>query len=253
MVKSYKGLHGYEIRDVAIENDNSKFVSCGRDKVVFQWDVSSGKVIRKFEGHVSSINAVRYNDDCSVLVSASYDSTVRLWDVRARNSFAPIQVLDHFKDSVTSVHVAEHEIIAGCVDGFVRIYDIRAGLLTEDNLHSPVASLAVTSDLNCVVASTMGGVLRLFEKKSGVELNTFQGHIVDSYGLGCAFSHDDANVLSGSEDGRVVVWDMLTKNTAHSFRAHDRAVRSVVSHPTEDMILSASVDGSVKVWLPTSS
>ncbi|RHY05263.1 hypothetical protein DYB36_006636 [Aphanomyces astaci] len=160
MIKTYKGLHGYEIRDVAIENDNSKFVSCGRDKAVFQWDVASGKTIRKFEGHVSSVNAVTYNDDCSVLATASYDSTVRLWDVR------------------------------------------------------------------------------------------FQGHVVGDYGLDCAFSHDDASVLSGSEDGRVMLWDMLTKDPRRSFQAHDRAVRTVATHPTDAMVLTGSVDSTVKVWVP---
>ncbi|RHX99779.1 hypothetical protein DYB25_010358, partial [Aphanomyces astaci] len=208
MIKTYKGLHGYEIRDVAMyvhvhmsslhvvipcvstsENDNSKFVSCGRDKAVFQWDVASGKTIRKFEGHVSSVNAVTYNDDCSVLATASYDSTVRLWDV-------------------------------SCVDGFVRTYDLRAGLLTEDNLH-----LAHKHD-------------------------RFQGHVVGDYGLDCAFSHDDASVLSGSEDGRVMLWDMLTKDPRRSFQAHDRAVRTVATHPTDAMVLTGSVDSTVKVWVP---
>jgi WD40 repeat protein len=32
-------------------NDNGQFASCGRDKAVFLWDVPTGKVIRKFEGH----------------------------------------------------------------------------------------------------------------------------------------------------------------------------------------------------------
>lgn len=59
------------------------------------------------------MNAIKYNADCSVLVSASYDSTVCIWDVRARNAYTPIQVLKEFKDSVTSIVVSDHEIIAG--------------------------------------------------------------------------------------------------------------------------------------------
>jgi mitogen-activated protein kinase organizer 1 len=62
---------------------------------------------------------VRYNGDASVLFSGSYDKTVRAWDIRARNAYAPIQVLDEFKDSVTSLVVSDHEIIAGCVSEIV--------------------------------------------------------------------------------------------------------------------------------------
>lgn len=32
-------------------DDNAKFASCGRDRAVFVWDVPTGSVIRKFEGH----------------------------------------------------------------------------------------------------------------------------------------------------------------------------------------------------------
>jgi hypothetical protein len=34
-------------------------------------------------------------------------------NARARNTYMPIQVLDDFKDSVTSMVVTDHEIIAG--------------------------------------------------------------------------------------------------------------------------------------------
>ncbi|OQR90091.1 mitogen-activated protein kinase organizer [Thraustotheca clavata] len=248
LVKSYTGLHGYDVRDVAIENDNAKFASCGRDKVIFQWDVATGKNIRKLEGHAHSVNAVEYNDDCSVLASASYDSTVRLWDMRSRNSFNPIQILNQFTDSVTSVKLTDHEIIAGSVDGYVRIYDVRAGLLTQDNLHSPVVSINLSSDLNQIVAATMAKKVYLFEKATGTELNYFEGHQMDSYGIECGFTYDDSCVFSGSEDGRVVIWDMVyNTSTTKSFKAHDKPVRSVVSHPTQDMLLTASVD-TVKVW-----
>ena len=45
-------------------------------------------------------------------MSGSYDSTVRIWDTKSRN-MEPVQILDEAKDSVTSLHVSEHEILTG--------------------------------------------------------------------------------------------------------------------------------------------
>jgi len=66
-------------------------------------------------------------------VSGSFDATVRLWDTKSQST-KPIQVLDEAKDSVSSIHVVGHEIATGCVDGRVRLYDIRMGQVYVDLL-----------------------------------------------------------------------------------------------------------------------
>lgn len=70
-------------------------------------------------------------EEASVVVSGSFDATVRLWDCKSQN-MKPIQVLDEAKDSVSSVHVVGHEIITGCVDGRMRVYDLRMGMVYVD-------------------------------------------------------------------------------------------------------------------------
>lgn len=77
----------------------------------------------------------------------------------------PIQVMDDFKDSVTSMVVTDHEIIAGwasfrmfsssflknyanfllhcrCVDGTVCTYDLRAGQLFREHIDGTHANEA---------------------------------------------------------------------------------------------------------------
>ena len=63
----------------------------------------------------------------------SFDATVRLWDCRSQ-SIKPIQVLDEARDSVSSLDVLGHEIVTGSVDGRVRLYDLRMGMLHVDVL-----------------------------------------------------------------------------------------------------------------------
>lgn len=102
------------------------------------------------------MNAVKFNEYASVVVSAGYDRSLRAWDCRS-HSTEPIQVsfyfsymrtylkiitsmyayvlkvliylqiIDTFLDSVMSVCLTKTEIIAGSVDGTVRTFDIRIG------------------------------------------------------------------------------------------------------------------------------
>lgn len=54
---------------VSSTHDNAKFASCGGDKTVFVWDVASGTIVRRLQGHFGKINAVAFNNDAQVLAS----------------------------------------------------------------------------------------------------------------------------------------------------------------------------------------
>ena len=61
MIKHYKNLHNYDVCGLDISKDNSKFVTGGGDKNVIITDVIESKSIRKFAGHSSRVNSVRFN------------------------------------------------------------------------------------------------------------------------------------------------------------------------------------------------
>ena len=122
-IKKFAGCHNQEVNDIRslvvidtlqglqtslmqmfrvwsrIAADNSKFVSCGSDKLIFLWDVTSAQVIRKLTGHDRKVNALAFGPKEDVLLSASHDKTVKIWDMRTR-SRAPIQTLSDAVDSI---------------------------------------------------------------------------------------------------------------------------------------------------------
>ena len=75
----------------------------------------SGNWSRKWRGHQAAVNCVSFNEDSSVVISGSVDTTVKIWDCRTRSQY-PIQTLEEAGDSVTSVDVSDHEILVGCAD-----------------------------------------------------------------------------------------------------------------------------------------
>eukprot|EP00794_Sanderia_malayensis_P016042 gene16042-17664_t len=247
LLKTYIG-HGLEVLDAISSTLSDRLASCGADKAVILWDVATGKAIRRFRGHSSKINCVKANkDDFTVLVSGSYDTTVRCWDTRSRSQ-DPMQVLDEARDSISSIQVSEHSILTGSVDGFAREYDLRLGKMTDDCLGEPVTSVSFTNDGQCILVSSLDHTIRLMDRSSGEMLNSFKGHQNSTYKIDSCLSNNDCYVVSGSEDGRICFWDLIEGNLVHSLEHGSKeVVYSLSVHPEGDCLLSAS-SNSVKLW-----
>ena len=67
------------------------------------------------------------------------------------------------------------QILGGSVDGSVRQFDIRMGMMFTDTLHESVTGIAVSHDGNCVLASCLDNSMKLLDKASGELLATYIG------------------------------------------------------------------------------
>lgn len=237
-LKTYHG-HGNEVLDAQSSCDNASICSGGMDRYVCNWDVSTGKNLRRFHGHKGRVNCVTFNEEASAIISGSVEGLVNIWDVRSRK-LEPIQSLDEATDSVTSVCVTSHEILTSSVDHHVRRYDVRCGQMTSDFIGSPVTSISLTRDAQCILTATLDDTLRLIDKKTGELLNEYKGHKSSDFKIDCVIASDDRQVLSGSQDGCVYIWDLI-KATPIGRLQHESGsiIHSASYHPTKPMLLTA--------------
>jgi mitogen-activated protein kinase organizer 1 len=237
LIQTYSA-HGYEVLDISVASDNATFASVGGDRSVFLWDVSTAQTVRRFSGnngHSARINAVTFaGQGDSVLISGSFDSTVRIWDVKAQN-MKPIMVLDDARDSVSCVlaggKAGEYEILAGSVDGRARCYDLRMGKMETDVIGASVTSLQRTRDGKGVLVGALDNTIRLMDRDGGGLLKSYKGEgwKNEEFRLRSAFGGNERWVLCGNEgvkpdDGEVVVWDTLSGKVAERIRVEGSRV-----------------------------
>ncbi|KAK6514055.1 hypothetical protein TWF506_008482 [Arthrobotrys conoides] len=240
--------HGYEILSLTVSPDNSRFASVGGDKSAFLWDVASAKTLRRFAGHYARINTCGFNHDASILVTGSFDSTVRCWDTKS-NANKPVMVWDEAKDSITSLTVGDGEVITACVDGKLRRYDLRMGQIHVDVIGHPITSVTETMDGNAVLVSSLDETIRLMDKASGGCLMSYKGHKNKEYRISSTFAMVDSYVVSGSEDGTVWAWDILEGKNVVKEAAHaGKVVSAVAVHDGRKEMATAGVDGTVVIW-----
>jgi len=197
------------------------------------------------------VNAVQFACNSALIVTAGYDRSVRCWDCRS-NSFDPVQVMSPFTDSVTCLApIPGHVITAGSVDGTLRAFDVRLGKCSTDTLGAPVTAIATTKDGACVLAALTGpSVLRLLDVARGIMLGQYTGHVNGVAKCGAGLTADDARVVAGGEDGRLVVWDLVEASVEATFDAHPgHTVCGLDCHPVVPAcLLTCGTDGTVKLW-----
>lgn len=221
LVQTYK-VHGYEVLSLDVGTSNEHFVSAGGDRSVFLWDVATASTLRRFgglHGHTGRINAVKFaGESDSVVVSAGFDTSVRIWDTKS-SSIKPVQTLNEAKDSVTCLVVRGPEIVAGCVDGRVRSYDVRMGKVWSDTVGSGVTSLDLTKDGKAMLVGGLDSKLRLMDRDSGSCLRAYSDsqYTNTEYRVQSILGGKEKYVLAGDEsppdgftDGRVCVWDLVS-------------------------------------------
>ncbi|CAG9771201.1 unnamed protein product [Ceutorhynchus assimilis] len=246
LLKTYGG-HGNEVLDACGSCDSSQIVSCSSDKSVIIWDVSTGQPLRRLRGHASTVSCVKFNEESSVVISGSHDNTVMCWDARSRNQTA-FQTLKEAKDCVNSIKVSEHEILTGSVDCSVRRYDLRNGRCDTDFVGAAITAVSFSHDNQCVLVSSSDNVVRLLDKNSGELLGEYTGHRIANLNIESDILTNDNFVLSGSANGDLWCWDLVTGKVTNKFtHARNKALNSLSVHPTKDIVLTGCVT-TIKLW-----
>jgi len=207
----------------------------------------SGKSWHTFRGHEHRINTISFNQDSTVLASGSYDKMVKLWDCKGRGH-QPIQTLSDSSDSISSLVIQDNQIFVGSIDGKLRSYDLRMGTVTTDHICQPITSVAISYDSNCLLVSSLDGIIRLFDKLTGQLLAEYKGHTNKTYKIESCLNNNETYVVSGSEDSVIYFWSLVDTNIVHRLKGHSKEVMSVVFHPSDLCLLSASTDSTIKVW-----
>ncbi|CAI6304807.1 unnamed protein product [Periconia digitata] len=265
LVNKYSA-HGYEILSLCINEANDRFISTGGDKTVFLWDVATAQTVRRFTGHSGRVNrGVFGGESDSVIVSASFDGSVRIWDCRS-TSQKPIMIFDEARDSVTDVVALDGEIVSGSVDGRVRCYDMRRGICEVDVIGHPVTSIGVSKKGSETLVSSLDSTVRLMDRENGQLLKAYRddAFVNNELRVRSTLGMNDSVVVSGSDDGLVFAWDLLEGECLHKFKHSERRAVNGKSANTprtkKDFVsavafcksrrewASAGGDGNVVVW-----
>jgi COMPASS component SWD3 len=103
-----------------------------------------------------------------------------------------------------------------------------------------------------ILAFTLDSCIRLWDYVSGTCKKTYQGHENSKLSLSGTFgvAGTEAFIVSGSENGELLFWDVRTKEVVQRAEGHQGAVLWVDTCPgPSKKLVTGGMDGTVRIWV----
>jgi WD40 repeat protein/serine/threonine protein kinase len=206
-----------------------------------------GSLIRTFEGHTSWVHGVALTPDGRYAVSASWDATLRMWDLQSGDS---VRTFQGHTDWVNAVAITPDGCcaISASSDRTLRVWNLESGQLVR-TLKGHVArvnAVAVTPDGARAISASSDQTLRVWNLENGQLVRTLKGHLDVVNAV--AVTPDGRGAVSASADHTLRVWDLESGRLARTLEVHVDWVNAVVTTPDGRRAISGSADHTLRVW-----
>lgn len=210
---------------------------------------SSVRELRTLEGHADAVNGLAFKGDGRIVISASRDGTLKVWDWVGGSE---LRTLDSHSYGVWCVSLSGDGRLAafGLDDNemSLKVWEVDSGreLRILRGHAGWVLGVAVTREGQLAVSASHDGTLKIWDLGTACELHTLNGHTAAVASV--AVSGDSRLAISASQDTTLKVWEVECGRELRTLKGHGDTVCGVALNGDGRVAVSASWDKTLKVW-----
>jgi guanine nucleotide-binding protein subunit beta-2-like 1 protein len=248
-----KGHEGW-VNSIATSAEKpNMLVTASRDKTVMLWNLTReqgtyGLPYRSLHGHSHFVEDVVISSDGQFALSASWDSTLRLWDLTTGLTTRRFQ--SHTKDVLSvAFSVDNRQIVSGARDKTVKLWNTlgECKFTTHDGGHTEWVScvrFSPNTQAPAIVSCGWDRLVKVWDMNKYKLKTNLIGHT--GYVNTCTISPDGSLCASGGRDGTVMLWDLNQSQHLYSLNANSE-IHSLAFSPNHYWLVAGTNNG-IRVW-----
>ena len=232
----------YPNKLVAVEwsPDERQIALIGNQPDVQVIEVATGKLVRELRGHTDAIYNAQWTRDGKHLLTASDDSTARLWDLSDGSAL----VLRGHDDDVYRAHLSADEtsVVTSSLDGTIRVWPVAQPGSRSFAEREAIETLAVTGDRALVKTASS---VAAWDLTTGVRTGVFAW--AGEHNLGVAHVAPDGETLVVPHPD----WSMEVRHRNGPTRpliGHCDVINYLQFSKDSRSLYTASNDGTLRRW-----
>jgi len=248
-----RGHSGWVIVIVIIPEFPDMVVSVLRDKTIMVWHLTRdegvyGEARRSLHGHSHFVQDVVISSDGQFALSASWDNTLRLWDLQAGTTAR--RFVGHKKEVLSVAFSADNrQIVSSSRDGTLKLWNTlgECKYTIEENCHAlwpSCVKFSPNTQNPIVVSAGWDKLVKVWNLANCKLIRDFVGH--NGYLNAVTVSPDGSLCASGGRDQIAMLWDLNDGKQLYSLEA-GAIINALCFSPVRYWLCAATENG-IKIW-----
>jgi len=225
---------------------NGRLVASGStDGILRIIDRNTGKLIKQIKASATTITALEFSADNSIIAASDGTGTVTLWN--AIDGIPRGRIAGH-GGAIQSIafHPVLDLLATAGADGTIRQWQAPTSFTVLAGHTKPVRSLSRNADGTKLLTASEDGSVRMWnanDKKPPATVHTGNVAVRSS-----AWSADDKLVATGDDAGTIHVRNPADGTELGILSGHQGAVTGLAFRAQNDMLASTGADGLLRMW-----